>query len=65
MDDDDADYMQGDDDEVCPTTRRNLVLNDQRMYDRTTTLNTLTATTLKNQAAPMLRTCTIKQKVCF
>jgi hypothetical protein len=62
MDDDDADYMQGDDDEVRLTTCCNSS-NAQHMYDRTTTLNTQTAMTLKNQAAPMLRTFTIKQKV--
>jgi hypothetical protein len=60
MDDDDADYMQGSDDEVCFGTPSLSFVNDVL---RTTASITLMVMKQTNLVAQMLRICTTKPNV--
>jgi hypothetical protein len=62
MDDDDADYMQGSDDEVCPYVALP-PLYILTIIDRTTASTTQMETRLTNRAALMSRICIIPLNV--
>jgi hypothetical protein len=62
MDEDDADYMQGSEDEVCPIQPSDVRLTNTREY-RTMDLTTRTTTRRMSPEAPMSKTCITPQNV--